>query len=1038
MALAQYLRWAYVLFLVIGLTSSVLANPDPPRKSNGLTDVVQWDNYTLFLHERRMTGIPSSYGSDSLRWMACSGEFHTFRLPVPDLWLDIFQKMVAAGLNGVRMVGGLTNPAPGVLDFDDWRALQPIYDAAKLAGIFVVLRPGPYINAETTAGGLALWSTSLVEGAVRTNTSSWNAAYMPYVSAIIDSVKPNQVTEGGPILNNEYSQTPETNAQYFADLEEQYRTNGVVVPLSYNDPGERMQFINGTGAPDIYGLDFYPNEFNCTNGSAWNPIPTNFHEYHTTNDPTRPFYMPEFQGEDVSLIIQVHRRSPDTSTGGSHDYWGGPGYDVCRARLGPDFEDVFYKNNWASNVKMHSVYMFYGGTNWGGINYPGAYTSYDYAAAIKETRLLWGKYDEMKRQALFIRSSPQFRKTDWIGDTNSGIPGVALDASAAGTGFLIVRQANSSSTYVARSNHEKCPLTVFSGTIRFRMTVSSAQGRLTLPQTFDAIELNGRQSKVLIIDYAFGARGSLLHTTAAIFFAGTIGARDVLFLTGDTGQLHEASLVLSGRGTRSPDPYVHFSASAHPNAAARATTVTFRAGLAPGLLAVWDSDEQLVLFADPQTAASFWAPPIRTPTPTTVPGLETFWQFGTNTTVLVGGPYLVRNATLTGENKGALTLALRGDLNASVPLTIVGPPTVRRVLWNGADVKVKSDGRGVLTGSLDVSAEVKEVSVPQLRRWRYADSLPEVGARFDDGGWVVADHTSTNITQGMLFGDGRVLYGCDYGFCENNILWRGHFNATGAETAANLSINGGTAFAASVWINDVFIDTISAVTAAGDANALFPFPKGAVQPGQDNVLTVLQDHMGNDEGQNQKSDRGIRGFELVGGVGNFSTWKVQGKLGGYLNFPDKVRGVLNEGGLFGCDTSAWAARALSDGLPGAKAGVGFFVTTFKLDVPHGVDAMMSFQFGVERAPLPYRALLFVNGWKFGKRIGDIGPQTRFPVPPGILDYNGENTVAVALWVMQDVEVHPTLVLVVDGVLDGGVGPIATNNPGWTPRDHLLS
>lgn len=34
--------------------------------------------------------------------MASSGEFHAFRLPVPDLWLDIFQKMKAAGLNGVR------------------------------------------------------------------------------------------------------------------------------------------------------------------------------------------------------------------------------------------------------------------------------------------------------------------------------------------------------------------------------------------------------------------------------------------------------------------------------------------------------------------------------------------------------------------------------------------------------------------------------------------------------------------------------------------------------------------------------------------------------------------------------------------------------------------------------------------------------------------------------------------------------------------------------------------------------------------------
>lgn len=40
------------------------------------------------------------------------------------------------------LTGGLTNPAPGEFNFDGWRALQPIFDAAKLAGIFVVLRPG--------------------------------------------------------------------------------------------------------------------------------------------------------------------------------------------------------------------------------------------------------------------------------------------------------------------------------------------------------------------------------------------------------------------------------------------------------------------------------------------------------------------------------------------------------------------------------------------------------------------------------------------------------------------------------------------------------------------------------------------------------------------------------------------------------------------------------------------------------------------------------------------------------------------------------
>jgi hypothetical protein len=43
--------------------------------------------------------------------------------------------------------------------------------------------------------------------------------------------------------------------------------------------------------------------------------------------------------------------------------------------------------------------------------------------------------------------------------------------------------------------------------------------------------------------------------------------------------------------------------------------------------------------------------------------------------------------------------------------------------------------------------------------------------------------------------------------CENIVLWRGHFEATGAEKSVNLSINGGNAFAGSVWLNDVFIGT---------------------------------------------------------------------------------------------------------------------------------------------------------------------------------------------------------------------------------------
>ncbi|KAG6809845.1 hypothetical protein H0H93_015461 [Arthromyces matolae] len=145
---------------------------------------------------------------------------------------------------------------------------------------------------------------------------------------------------------------------------------------------------------------------------------------------------------------------------------------------------------------------------------------------------------------------------------------------------------------------------------------------------------------------------------------------------------------------------------------------------------------------------------------------------------------------------------------------------------------------------------------------------------------------------------------------------------------------------------------------------------------------TCQDNMGlNESGSSpdtSKSPRGIRGFKLD--FGNFTTWKVQGKVGGYLNFPDKTRGVLNEGGLFGerqgwhlpgFDTSSWQTRDLSQGLPNSEAGVGFFVTTFKLNIPSGFDVPMSFTF---QDPLgqPYRAILFVNGWMMGKRVGNLG------------------------------------------------------------------
>ncbi|KIK71458.1 glycoside hydrolase family 35 protein [Collybiopsis luxurians FD-317 M1] len=1006
----------------LGLAFEAVPNPfnDPlPARhsrrnliSPRFTNEVSFDNFSLSLQGQRI--------------FLHSGEFHTYRLPVPDLWIDILEKVKAAGINGVSVytLMAAINPSRGVVDFNDWRALQPLYDAAKEAGIWITLRPGPYINAESTAGGIAHWITTEIAGQLRTAAPDYTDAWMDYVLGIINQTSPNQITEGGPVIllqvDNEYDQAQ--GAGYFAALEAVYRNSTIVIPLTYNDPGEGDNFINGTGAVDLYGFDSYPQGFDCATPQNWNPVVTNYHSYHESANPSQPLYIPEFQG-------------------GSFDAWGptAPGYPQCEILTGPTFQSVFNRNLWAMNAKLTSYYMIYGGTSWGGIPFPGVYTSYDYGATISENRALTDKHPELKLQGIFLRSTPDFYKTNWIGDSSSGLTAGGVTNSAAfvsfiqnpdsRAGFWIVRHSDSTSTATT--------------TFKLNVTVASGQ-KLQIPLVASAITLTGRESKVLLTDYALGTGSSLLYSTAQVFFSGVINNKHIVFLYGPSAQQHEFALPISGT------PSVHSSSitvtsGSRVGLSGNETVFTVASGFS-GLATIFESSTQLVLFADTNTAKTFFSPVI----PAASGDFVNYWGIGTNESVLVGGPYLVRSASISGS-----VLALKGDLNvtagaSNTQLTVIAPSSVTSVTWNGARVPISASATSssIRTGTIPASTTAKNIRVPVLSGWKFNNSLPEILSSFDDSSWAVANHTTTNIPFPMNYGDGRITYGCDYGFCENIVLWRGHFIGTGAETSVNLSINGGEAFAASVWLNDVFLTT-SFGNSTNDENSIaetdqkIPFPAGALRTGQDNVITVVQDNMGLDESgsstNDPKSPRGIRGYHLNNG--NFTEWKVQGKVGGYTGYLDKVRGVLNEGGLFGerqgwhlpgFDTSSWVSRNLSQGLPNSAAGVGFFVTTFDLDIPEGFDVLVSFTFE-EALGQPYRVYLFVNGWMMGKRVGNLGPQFKFPVHEGILDFSGTNTVAVALWAMEpNVTVAPQLALTVDGIFTGGVGNITVNNPVWSP------
>lgn len=248
-------------------------------------------------------------------------------------------------------------------------------------------------------------------------------------------------------------------------------------------------------------------------------------------------------------------------------------------------------------------------------------------------------------------------------------------------------------------------------------------------------------------DYSYGANSSVLYSTASILYSGAIGNRDVLFLYGVADSSSEVSLTLSGSpGTRAGAATASFSSDAGPY-----TIVTLLQGI-KGTVTVFESAAQLVLYADSVTAATFWAPVI----PASAGGaFSNYFQFGSNETVLVGGPYLVRNASISGGQ-----LALRGDLNQSVMLTVVAPEDVTSVTWNGEEVETASvtSSGGILGGYLQMGSSLSSVKVPALTGWKYADSLPEVSSSYSDAEWTIANHTTTNIP-GYLYGDGRILFG---------------------------------------------------------------------------------------------------------------------------------------------------------------------------------------------------------------------------------------------------------------------------------------
>lgn len=235
--------WTAVLTILVWAFQRVAA-----FNTNGLQDAVGWDDYSLFVQGERV--------------MIWSGEFHPFRLPSPGLWLDVFQKIRATGYNTVSFYVDWASLEGRQGDFSATGifALEPFVQAASQAGLYLIARTGPYINAETTGGGFPGWLQRSPD-ILRSDGSDYLAASTNYTANIAKILAPYQITTGGPIIlwqvENEYS-GGQLYPDYMQALEDTARQNGIVVPTTHNDNYAGGHWVSGQGAVDIYGSDGYP------------------------------------------------------------------------------------------------------------------------------------------------------------------------------------------------------------------------------------------------------------------------------------------------------------------------------------------------------------------------------------------------------------------------------------------------------------------------------------------------------------------------------------------------------------------------------------------------------------------------------------------------------------------------------------------------------------------------------------------------------------------------------------------------------------
>lgn len=300
-----------------------------------------------------------------------SGEMHPARIPA-EYWKFRIQMAKAMGINtiSVYIFWNYHESEEGVFDFETGNHnLAEFFRLVQEEGMWLIVRPGPYVCAEWELGGIPPYLLRIPDIKLRCMDPRYMAAAERYMTKLAAEIKPFLITNGGPILmlqvENEYGSYG-NDKNYVSRLKDIWVANGIDVPFFTGDGPTTYMLEAGSLPGCAVGLD---------------------------------------SGSELSHFELASKINPGVPVFSSETYPGWLthwGEEFAR----PDTVSLIKEIKFLmDNKKSFNLYVIHGGTNFGftagansgGKGYEPDITSYDYDAPINEQGRPTPKYFAIRR-----------------------------------------------------------------------------------------------------------------------------------------------------------------------------------------------------------------------------------------------------------------------------------------------------------------------------------------------------------------------------------------------------------------------------------------------------------------------------------------------------------------------------------------------------------------------------------------------------------------------------------------------------------------